>query len=722
MPIQTRADYELIQNELRSELEKPEDQQDLDFMRSATAQLRAAENQFGTDRTGTASTEAVEAGVLQGTEAPVQPVQRQVPGQGYPVTVSPQQQLGTRALIESAQSRFRELGDFFSRLGMSDEEAAVAAENAAQREATTQLQLEEAARQAGVDPSTLKPAQITGELAADATVGAGPATIPLRTAGGALARIAAETAAGGVLGGSAVPLDQDLDFANTGLPAIGSGVLGSVAEIPMLGRNFVFSETRAALNSDAARLGREVEELTGISLSPAELSSNQGAARAEASIGTTAGRAKDNFLNNRQREIAASFDELDATLNPTRLSTGTIIEQTKEAVTKRVGELRGIAGDRFRTTLHPAADMVGATIDDQGRIIGGDRIVPVDNLLAELKRQRELAGEALSGVNPRIFDKDIAELETLQAQGGLTLGELQRRVAEFTTPSKGVVKDAARARDNLDDRLVLKAIFSDMDATQRSGALPADVVDTLQAARTQYAADITEVKKLESTATERLIDKVVDTGDQDFAQRIMALPEKEFTQLMRTLDDYNPGASRALRGRVFFEMVDKHSFLDPRTGGAAVDVPKLIGEFNRLPISKLRAFTGTGLDAAESARLNAGLLALQKIAQGPQNQSASQSILKKIEDASINLVSQSGEFLTRFLAGQLSPGAIERMVYTKAGQRSLMALGDPRIGPAEFSQSLNFILGAMREDDERVTQLKQKAQDELNRSRTPASL
>lgn len=762
MPIQTRADFELIQNELRAELAKPEAEQDMDFMQAAVAQLREAEPRIGPRVQGAAS-EAIQAGALRGTEDPVQPKRVMLPNQGFPVEVGAGEQLGTRALIEGAQQRFRELGDFFRRLGMSDEEAASAAEQQAQREAQADVRLEEAARQAGVDPASLELPKTVGGLVPDAAAAAVPGALPLRTGGGALARIAAETATGGVLGGASVELDKDLTFLNTGLPALGGGILGAVAEIPQLGRNIIFSESRAALNSDAARRGQEVADITGIDLSIGEMSGNRAASMAEGATEGIAGGPRDQFLNRRQEQIQLSFEQLDEQLNPSRLSTGTIISQTKDALDRRVGELREIAGSRFRARLAPGAQATGATIDDAGRIIGGERIVPVDNVVTELRRQAELAGEVLSGSSEAARRSLIAEadrLEALNERGGLTFGELQRALSEFTNPTRGPVKDAMRAADNLDDKLVLRALFRDMEAAENmqlrtrpitpqtssgTDVAPAQggtgvgqpradrgttiegtaeerlnnpeaaqaVVDSLRAARAGYARDFEAVKRLEGTATERLLGKVGDPADEEFAARLMSLPKQEFRQLMQTVDRYNPGASRALRSRMLFEMIDKHTMADAARSSAGelagrVDIPALIAEFNRMPFEKLSTFIDYGLPAAEASRLRAGLLAVQKIAEGSLTNSSTRNLVRKIEDFAINAASQDAGFLSRLAAGNLSPGFIEKVLFTKRGQRSLARLGDPKLAGPEFAQTMNFLAAAMREDDERTAQIKEQ--------------
>lgn len=759
MPIQTRADFELIQNEIRAELAKPEPEQDIDFLQSAVAQLKEAEPRIGPRVEGAASA-AVQEGALAGTEVPVQPKRIQSTQQGFPTDISPQQQLGTRALMEGAQQRFRELGNFFKRLGMTDEEAAAAAQQEAQRDATAQVRLAEAARVSGVDPASLDLPRTAGTLVPDVATAVVPGALPVRTGMGALARITAETAAGGVLGGASVPLDKDLTFQNTGLPALGSGVLGSLAEIPQLGRNLIFAESRAALNSDAARVGKQVEDLTGIDLTVSELSSNPAAAQAEAAIGRVAGGPKDLFLKRRQQQIQASFDELDRTLNPQRLTTGTIIRQTKDAVEARVLELRNIAGTQFRADLQPGLRAVGARLDDQGRILGGRRVVPVTNVIEEMARQAELAREPLSGVSPgalRSIEREIAELQALDERGGLTFGELQRRVSEFTNPTRGAVKDATRAKENLDDRLILQAIFRDMQAAEDGLAVrireinpatssgtgvgpvrPQDgpqtiegsgferlndpkqqraVVAALRAAREGYARNFGAVKQLENTATERLLAKVGDPSAEEFAQKLVSLPKQEFADLMRTLDEYNAGASRALRGRIFYELVDKHTVADAglstlERAAPTIQLPELLAEFQKMPFEKFQAFIGDGLTAPQSQRLRAGLLAFQKIAEGPQNQGSTRSILRKIEDFAINAASRDVGFLSRLGAGQFGPGLVERVLFTKKGRNALEALGDPKIAAPLFAQSMNFLINAMRDEDEQTARIKAQLQQQ----------
>lgn len=707
MPIQTRAEFETVQQALQQEMAKPEDQQDVEFLRAAVTQLREAEERIG-PRVEGASAELVQQGALRGTEQPVLPKQEEIPGQGFSQTITPEQQIGSRAFNAAMSQRFTEIGDFFRRMGMSDEEQAALAQKRRERQARTELQVEEVARISGVDPASLKAAEVAGGLAPDVASAVIPGAIPLRTGAGALARVGAETAVGGVLSGSTVPLDEDAGM-EAGIGALGGGVLGAVAEIPMLGRNFVFDTTRRALNSDDARIGREIEEITGITLSPAELSSNQAAASIEAGISPRSGGPKEQLMSNRQREISESFERLDATLNPQRLSTQTIIDRTADAAQRHVGELQTVRTSRFRERIAPAAEAMGATLLPDGRIVGGQRI-PADNLVRELRQQAQLADEPLSGAAAGPLTQAADEIEEA---GGLTLGELQRRLSDLTSAPKGVVKDRLNALDNLDTNLTRSALFRDMEAAE-AGLESGPAVEALRAARTGYAEDSVPINRLRATATERLIDKVAgNTSDLEFAERLLKLPEAEFTELLRVVDSYNPGASQALRARMFFEIVDKHTVRSARASRPGqpegmVDVQALMSELNRLPFSKMRAFVGGDLAPREARLLDAGIGALQKISEGPQKQGGARGLAKIVEDVAINMASQDIGFISRFLAGNFSPGFLERMLFTREGQRALMHMGDPKLAGPAFAQSVSYIANAMRAEDEQKEAIKQQ--------------
>jgi len=221
------------------------------------------------------------------------------------------------------------------------------------------------------------------------------------------------------------------------------------------------------------------------------------------------------------------------------------------------------------------------------------------------------------------------------------------------------------------------------------------------------------INSLKATATERLVDKVAADDGLEFAERLLKMPENELTELLGTLDDFNPGAARALRSRMFYELVNKRSTPDPETGGATarVDTSGLMRDITNLPLNKLNSLINTGMSKADASRLRSGVTALQKMAEGPQAQSAGTGLRARLENFAINAASQDVGFISRLLAGEFSPGFFERMIYTPEGQRALMHMGDPKVAAPLFAQSVNFAVNAMRAADEQRERLQQDVEE-----------
>jgi hypothetical protein len=684
--------------------------------------IEAYEASFDQERT---TPGLIQQGALQGQAPAVAPQEGFSTLTGQQGTIDPQQQLQAQAAGQGASQRLTEFTNVLRRFVQDPETLAQLEQDQALQQAESQILLEESARASGVAPESLDTARTVGQLAPDVALSLGPGGITARTAIGSARRVASEAAIGGFLGAASAPIGEGLDFlTDVGLPAAGAGTLGAVFEIPIGVRNFILNETRQALNAPTAVIGREVEEITGIPFSPAERADSIAAARAEAAVATVEGGHRQSFLDDRNPKIFQSFERLDEAMNPERLSMENLIRATDAAVQRHAKELKQDMRLRFQRNLSDAADPVGARVDPKsGDLMGGQRFVSAENLIAELKRQRELATEPLSGVNASAFDAEIKLLEEEQALGGLQLGELQRRLSDFTDGPRNVVKDVDNAKDHLNNDAILAALFRDMEATGRRNDLDGEVLDALNAARTQYSHDLGDVRRLEELGTDKLLAKVLTGPPEAAVRQLSEMSPESYKRLLDTLDKYSPGKSRNLRSRQWFELVDAHTTRSSRLsrpgeeGVPEVDTAGLIADINKMSLSRLEAFAGHNLGRADTARLHAGLQALQKIAKGPEGSAAGQSNLDRIRDFAINLISQSSEFVTRFVAGQAAPGALERMIFTEEGQRALMNLGDPRVKSTALAQSLNFFANAIRENDEQVAQMKAELEAEASRQR-----
>src|SRR5690606_13473100 len=168
------------------------------------------------------------------------------------------------------------------------------------------------------------------------------------------------------------------------------------------------------------RRNLELARTAGIDLSLAEASLDDRVRSMEQAIPARPGSPRTEFSRRRQQQIIRAFAQLDETLNPQRLSSDQIIHATRMAYNDYVQELGTIASRKFVDTLRPVAEELGATIDDRGRIIGGARVIQVDNLLNEYRTQLRLATEAPRTITPAQeaeLRAAIKELEEARRQG-----------------------------------------------------------------------------------------------------------------------------------------------------------------------------------------------------------------------------------------------------------------------------------------------------------------
>lgn len=465
--ITTRADYEIVRQGLMQELQKPREDMDLPFVQSATAELRAAEQYFAPGQLPEGSAEAVAAGAME---------QQQMPSG---MTQMPQQE----ALQLGARSRMQAFGDLFRRPFMSEEERIRLNDQRIQQRAVAELELEEYARRNGVPVEAVRTDMQAGEFVPDIVAGFGPgALIRGPRIGSALLRIAGDTGVSTMASLASVPIGQD-----PGLDAILAGAVpgasfGVISELPGFAKAIVLDEALRAANNPQTRAARELSRSVGINLSLAEASQSGPVAAMEATIPTRAGSSRDRFYTQQQQQIFESMDSLQRQLNPENLSSGEIITAVQGAYSNHVRTLSNEASTRFVNSLRPAADALGATVDAQQRIIGGQRVVSVDNLLGELRTQRGLLNEAPRMASPsQITELDNAIDELLEAQslGGMTLGKAQELLRQYTAlaypTGATVTRQLGNAVDTLNPRQLKDAMMADLQATAdqiQSGAIP----------------------------------------------------------------------------------------------------------------------------------------------------------------------------------------------------------------------------------------------------------
>ncbi len=710
--IDTRADVEAVAAALTAELAKPEAEQDLDLIRRATAVVSAFPE---------AGLQAPAAGTQAFEGTPVTPRKAEAPGQGFPTQVSPAEQLSQRALVSEAKNRGEDIVNFLRRPFLSDAEQAKEAEEIRVRRAQEQLQLEADARAAGVDPASLKPAQITGGLAPDIAASAlGGIGLP-RTVGGALTRIATEAGIGAVLGGSTTPLDED----PTNAALLDGGItlgLGTLTEIPGLAADFLRREIRAARNSTQDEALRRISDDVGIDLTIAERTQVPAAITAETSVAARPDGPRAQFLEQRKGQLQDAFNRIEATLNPDQLSSAQVISQTRQAYDDTISGMAALASQQFRNNLEPALGPIGARLDNEGRILGGFKFIQAPELVNELRVQRRLLAEQplTKGTNTalRQLDKEISRIE----EQGLDLGQVQRLLKDLAAqnaPTGIVIKDASQAQDILSTSAVQRALSRDLDRIAAGGDdVPeefATAVGSLQDARRQFARERADIDVFKDTAVDKLLGKVGDPTSRDFAAKVINLDAPAFNTMLEIADDADPLLGNAIRGVVFKEILDKHTKLgvlgsDVARTAQNIEVEKIIGELTKMPMSKLQAFTGSNLSAADSQHMRNTLVALQAIAEGPTGKNIhAQTLRNRAEQWAINAASRDQGFIARLLAGEMAPGVIERMLFTEQGQRALTNLSRPKVIGPQLAQSFTYLSTVMSEDE--------KARAELERQR-----
>lgn len=453
MPIETLADYEEVRSALASEMQKPEDQQDMQLIRAAVDELKAAEIRFES-QVPKASEQAIQQGALQNLE---------LPSSGY----LPQQE----AMSQGVNQRLQQIADFVMRPFMDDEKQKELGNERIQQQAAQEIELEERARREGVPASAIRTDRKAGSFIPDLVSGFGVgASIRGARAGSALLRAGAETALGAVGSGADVPLGSDPSF-EAALGASIGGTLGILAELPGFARNAVLSDAMRAMKNPQTRRNLALAKSSGIDLSLAEASVDQRVAQMEAAVPNVPGSPRAEFNANRQRQIAQEFAKVDEALNPERLSTETVINNTRSAYEGYVRELGNIASQNFVESLRPVARQLGATIDNQGRIVGGRRVIPVDNLIQEIDTQIKQLGEAVGAASEnelRSLQKMKQDFEAAKEAGGLTLGGAQRLLRDYTDQAFPSGTTVTRQRQNgvdvLDARALKNALMDDLQA------------------------------------------------------------------------------------------------------------------------------------------------------------------------------------------------------------------------------------------------------------------
>jgi len=713
---QTRSEAETLQAALKGELGKPPEERDNELIQRYATALQSIMDQSG----GIGGSEVQQA-VQEAFQGVVtQPEQREVPGQGFNVTVDPSSILGSRAGAMAARHRMEDIKDFIMRPFLDDEEQTQLSEQRRVDRAREELQLEADARASGVDMESLSAPKIVGEFAPDVAASAiGGIGLP-RTIAGAAGRVGLEAGIGGVLGGSTVDLEEDPMSAAL-LDAGFTAGLGLVTEVPGVAMDFLRRELRAARNSDQNARMQEISERTGIDLTLGERTQSPSAIVAETSVPGRPGGPRAQFMAQRKEQLTAAFANLERTLNPTQMTPNAIVSGTAKAYDDYIKGQSALASEQFRNNIAEVLPGVGAKIDNEGRIIGGFKFIRPTELLNELSTQRDLlASQPFQGSRQALLELD-REIATI-TQNGMDLGQVQRMLSDLSAQNKPtgiVIKDTEKGLDILNSGAVQRALTRDLENIVKNDQAPEEfreAVGVLQEARREFAQDRAAIDVFKGTQVDRLLGKLGDPESPDFARRLTAMNTDSFNTLLRISDDADPALGGALRSIVFKDLVDRHSRFGvqgSRVGAPAeeIEIDRVIGDLAKMPLSKLKAFTGTDMPDAAAAQMHNTLVALQAIAEGPTGKNIhAQTLRNRAEQWAINAASRDKGFIARLLAGEISPGLIERMMFTKQGQQALTNLSNPKVIGPQLAQSYSYLAHAMSEDERQKQELQQQRQ------------
>jgi len=710
----TIAQMKQIKARVEAEFAKPEAEQNQALMRKGIATLRSFKEQSGV----TTSPEA-RAQAFPGTRTDAI---NHVSRDGN-TTITPAQQLRTRALGEEAFNRGQDVVNFLRRPFLSDEEQALEAHDLRQTRAGQKIQLEQDAIASGVDPKALAPAELVGSLLPDiglAAVSGGVSTA--RTGMGVLGRVATEAMLGSALGGGTVPLDED----PTNAALLDGGLtlgLGILTETPNLAIDFMRRELKAANNNGVNKNMEEISQSAGIDLSIGERSGVAAVQAAERGVPAPVGGPKTQFQAKRKAQINQAFQKRINQLDPANTPPHLLVERTKDAYSEAISEMASIASANFRDSMTKPLAAVGSRFDANGRIVKGFRFIKPTALINELITQRRLLQrQPLSGTTPQAIDALGREIAMLKKHG-LDMGQTQRLLADLSAENRAtgvVITDNTRALDILSSRDVQKALNQDLDDISTGAAgLPQEMeeaVNALQTSRTAFGKEREQIQRFNNTA----IDSLLGNLDQEltgkaFAEKVLALDARSFNTMLGIADKASPGMGNSIRANVFKQLLDENTFLD-KVGSTAtrtakdIDVGSVYERIARMPDSKFEAFVGTGVPKEDAQLMRNTLLTLKAINEGTVQGAggAGRGMRERIEQFTINLASQNVPFVSRLVAGELSPGAMERLLFTKAGNEALSNLARPKILAPVLAQSVSYIINVMAEDEKAVEELQRQ--------------
>lgn len=711
----TRGQLERLKGNIKRLYAMPESDERNRMLKDAIGMYRAKQQELGglnpgdPDSAGALQQDAVKAGLIEAPQA----VEGSAAGESAMFNMTPADKLKGEMQGKAMLWRVEDVIDHATSLFSTPEErAALSAKRKIERGAA-RLDIEARARASGVDPASLSTAETIGNLTPDVAVGLGLGGIgTARSTMGAVGRVASEAALGAATGATREDVaDIDAQIKAAQFEGGVAGVLGVVGETPGRIVDFIARDLRQARNSGRYAERTAASEDVGIDLTIGEATNSQAARQAEA---TTTGKVqgkRDQFYEQRNAQIEDSLNTTIARLNKAGKSTPEIITSTRKAYEGHVSTLRKNASDRFREDLGDAIEITGSTIDDMGRIEGGVEIVGTANLKAELQKQyRLLKSDTLTDAT-RAQMQNI-ERTLMRMKPGQTLGQIQRLMKQIADAKAGgkPLAPSETVVDAVDMVGIGKALDKDIEAAKNLGYEDiTGVLEDLQTGRTRYGEAMGEIDAFNKRALDNLLGKDYDPSSPDFAKKVLEMDTDSFNQMIRIADDSGPGLGDAIRAAVWNEVKDKHSIVKGYRSSAgkiseAIDTAGMFEDLGDMPMSKLKAFLGVD-DPALARRLHNTITVLDQISGGSaEGRAAVRNMRERVEQYSINATSQDRGFIARLLGGEMTPGVMERLLFTPEGQDILSRLGGPSFKRAEFSQAVSRMQAWERQDEQAAEQ------------------
>lgn len=689
----TRVDFETVQAALADELRKPEGKQDAKFVASAIDTLRANEAKWGKRTEGTAS-EAIQAGALAGDTSIPQPTNVLPPQAPFNPDLS---NAAVNMFGAGIKQAVTQAYDAVRRPFMDDQEQAALAEKRRAEQAHVANVQEEVGRRIGMSPGSVAGIRTAGTYAPEIAVGGAAGAIPR-----AGVRIAAETGLGALSGAAQTPVDQNPALGMTVGAAVAGGA-GGIMELPGAAMRMASKAVRRAEQGPAAAAAREIEAVTGINLTPAERTQSSVLASLERAVPLEQNKGpRWQYYRDSDQQAVDSFNKTADMLNNKQLPLKAIVRTTRAALEAAVTARQRLARGNFLTTLQPAAKAAGATISKAGDITGGAPIIPTSNLVAEIRRQVAAGSEGAG----KLSNSQIKKLEAYanEVAGGLTIGGAQRDLRFFTDKAysgKGPVDANMAAFEHLDASRILDAMGADMAQAVQAGGTPGQVATALTQARRQYALDKESIGEMQNAAVNKLIGGEHLPQNKDFVKGVMKMDAAEFDDLMKMADNYAPGTGNAIRGAVLKDVIEGATEREAFSqGGTKLRLGDVVKQLEGMGPKKLAALAGT--NPATARRLVLGIDALKRVASGPRGEAVQRGFIQRAQDVVINFISQNPAFAARAVSAELAPNLLANLLFTKAGQKRLLTLGDPGSGKAAIATALGSIAADLATNDAKL--------------------